>query len=133
MPDSYYNETIRKKFRWGLLKYGISFGLLGAYLFTDIDYRNNDDLGMRPDFTQMRILVPQAHIPIKEKKVFEALYGNYFGMNFENQNTSIWKRFVHFFYPYNNYNPDAKYYEPFFDYKKDYVTEDLKNHYHFNI
>jgi len=116
-----------------MLKYGFLFGFLGAYLTTDSSYLANNDLNTRPDFNQMRILVPESHIPIKEKKVFDALYGNYFGMNWEGQNTSLWKRFVHYFYPYNNYNPDQRYYEPYFDYNKDYVTEDFKNHYHFNI
>ncbi len=133
LPDSYYSETIRNKFRWGLVKYGVLFGLIGAYLTTENAYLQNNDLNMRPDYNQMRILVPESHIPIKEKKVFQTLYGNYFGITFEDENSSLWKKFVHFFYPYYDYNPSQKYYEPFFDYKKDYVTEEFKNHYHFNI
>ena len=133
MPDSYYNETIRRKFAWGIFKFASLFGLAGAYLTTDSSYRDNNDLNLRPDFSQMRILVPDSHVPLKEKKVFEVLYGDYFGMKFEEDNSSWWKKMVHYFYPYYNYNPSARYYEPFFDYKKDYVTEEFKNHYHFNI
>ncbi len=88
---------------------------------------------MRPDFAPMRILTDEQYIPIKEKKAFEILHGNYFGREFEGHNYSIWKRWVNYLYPWNDYKTDQSYYEPFFDYKKDYVIEEHKNHYHFNI
>jgi hypothetical protein len=131
--DSFYNETARRRFRFGLLKFSLLFGVVGAYLFTDDEYSQSNDLNMRPDFNHMRMMTPQSSIPIKEKKVFEMLHGDYFGMKFEEVHESYWKKFVHYFYPYTNYNPEKSYYEPFYDYKQDYVTEEFKNHYHFKI
>jgi hypothetical protein len=130
--DSFYNETSRRKFRWGVLKFSILFGFIGAFLLTDNSYLKND-LNLRPDLNTMRNLVNLDHVPIKEKKVFEMMYGNYFGMPFKEKNRSVWKRFMDYFYPYNDYKPDRTYCEPFFDYKKDYVTNNMKNHYHFDI
>lgn len=127
-----YNETSRRKFRWGLYKYGILFGIIGAYLTTDDDYTKND-LNQRPDFNTMRNLVAIEKLPIKEKKVFEMMNGNYFGLEFREKNVGLWKKFVNYFYPFNDYNPDRAYYEPFYDFKKDYVHDEFKQHYHFDI
>ena len=132
LPDTYYSETARRRFKYGLLKWAVLLGCVGAYLTTDSDYLKND-LNMRPDFSQMRILTSMERLPIKEKKVFEILHGDYFGINFYENNTSLWKKSLEFLYPYNEYNPVKSHYEPFFDYKKDYVTEEFKNHYHFDI
>lgn len=129
VPDSLYNETSRRKFTYGLLKYAVLFGVIGAYLATDNSYLKND-LNMRPDFNAMRILTP---VPIKEKKVFEMMHGSYFGQPFKEQNSSLWKRFINYFYPFNDYNPDKAYYEPFYDFKQDYVADEHKNHYHFDL
>lgn len=97
---------------------------------TDRDFMRND-LNMRPDFNSMRIM---GDVPVKEQKVFEMLNDNtYFGKKLNDKDYSIWKRFIHFFYPYTYYKPSEADYEPFFDYKKDYVTEEFKNHYHFKI
>ncbi len=133
LPDIYYNQTARTKFKWGVFKYSVIFGFIGACVFTDSDYLKND-VNMRPDFNTMRIMIPAEHIPLKERKVFEMMHDSkYFGMEFKHTNQSIWKKTLHYFYPYYDYNPDKSHYEPFFDYKKDYVSEDMKNHYHFNI
>jgi hypothetical protein len=88
---------------------------------------------MRPDQTQMRIMVPEHYIPVKEKKVFQTLYGDYFGKNFEGVETSWFKRVVHYFYPYYNYNPSNIDYEQPFDFTKDYTGGEFQNHYHFKI
>jgi hypothetical protein len=132
MGDSYYSETARRKFKWGVTKWAIVLGIVGSYLTTDSAYFN-DDLNTRPDFNQMRILTNEDHIPMKEKKVMEMMYGDYFGMNFGHKNYSLWKKTVDYLYPYNDYKPNAQYYEPFFDYKKDFAPNEFKNHYHFNI
>jgi len=132
LPDSFYNETSTRKFRWGLLKWATIFGLIGAYLSTDSSYFSND-LNMRPDFNSRRAMIPIENIPLKERKVLEIFNGNYFGTEFKETNQSIWKRGLNFFYPYHNYDPHRAYNEPFFDYKKDYVIEQHKSHYHFNI
>lgn len=117
---------------YGLFRNTVIFGLIGAYLFTDSDYFKNET-NNRPDLNHSRIMTYDA-IPIKEKKVFEMFEGTtYFGKEFEDKNISIWKRAVHYFYPYYQYNPQASDYEPFFDYKKDYVTEDMKQNYHFKM
>jgi hypothetical protein len=126
-----YNSPIKRRFRYGLLKYTLLFGLVGAYLVTDNSYFRNDDLMSRPDYNQMRTLSNPNNIPIREKKVFEALHGNYFGWNFEEKPDSWWKRALHYFYPYYEYNPNENYYEPFFDFKKDYIKEEFSSHYHF--
>ena len=99
---------------------------------TDSDYMKND-LNMRPDFSQMRILTPMEKLPVKEKKAFEILHGDYFGVNFRENNTSIWQRGLDYFYPWHNYQPIQSQYVPFFDYKKDFATEEFNNHYHFDI
>src|SRR4051812_23509099 len=98
LSEPLLNGVIRKRMKWGLMKYSIVFGLLGAKYFTDRDYLI-DDLNIRPDLSQMRILTP-GQIPVKEKKVFEILHDrSYFGMPFKSEPVSIWKQFVQYWYP----------------------------------
>jgi hypothetical protein len=132
LPDSYHSETARRRFRYGVLKWAAILGIVGAYLTTDDEYFKND-LNTRPDFAPMRIMTPLENLPLKERKAFEILHGDYFGIKFADQKTSWYKRGLKYFYPWYDYSPDRAHYEPFFDYKKDYVTEEFKNHYHFNI
>ncbi len=122
------NEYVRRRFFRGLASYGLIIGLASAYLFTDSEYFK-DRLTNRPDLLPMKIMT--NNVTLQERKVFEMMTGDYFGQPFEDQNTSIWKRFVHYFYPYNNYNPGPAYYQPFYDYKKDYRQREYENHYHF--
>ncbi len=124
-----FNEYPRRRFFRGLIFYGISLGLVGAYLFTDSEYFK-DRLATRPDLLAMRHMI--TDIPIKERKVFEMMSdGSYFGKTFDDQKVSIWKKVVHYFYPYHNYDPSPTYYQPFYDYKKDYRKSEFENHYHF--
>ena len=132
LPDTYYSETARRKFRYGIFKWSMILGFLGAYLTTDNEFFKNE-VNIRPDFSTMRILTPLENIPLRERKAFEILHGDYFGQAFSDQNTSFYKRALKYFYPWWDYKPDRAHYEPFFDYKKDYVPEQYKNHYHFNI
>jgi hypothetical protein len=122
------NQYPRSKFIRGLIAYSIITGSIGAYLVTDNEFYK-DRLTTRPDLLPMRIMT--NNVPLREQKVFEFMHGNYFGTPFEEQNTSIWKRFLHYWYPYHNYKPSLAYYLPFYDYKKDYHQADFDNHYHF--
>ncbi len=99
---------------------------------TDCEYFNND-ANMRPDFNTMRNLIAPENVPMKEKKVFEMMHGDYFGMQFKENDKSLWKKGLNYFYPYYNYNPEPSHFEPFYDYKKDYVPQSMNNHYHFDI
>jgi hypothetical protein len=71
------------------------------------------------------------NVTLRERKVFEFFHGDYFGKPFEDQPVGWWKRFLHYFYPYYNYNPSPAYYLPFYDYKKDFHQAEFDNHYHF--
>ncbi len=132
LADSLYNETARRKFNWGLVKYSILFGLVGGYLGTDDEYFRND-INTRPDLDTKRTMMPVESLPVKEKKVLDMMQGNYFGDPFKEKNSSFWKRSLNYFYPYRDYKPDRAYYEPFFDYKKEPVPDEFKHHYHFDI
>ncbi|MFM7857629.1 MAG: hypothetical protein ACKO96_38340, partial [Flammeovirgaceae bacterium] len=78
MVNRTINHATVRTFYYGLFKYTIIFGLALAYFTTDRDYMR-DDLLNRPDLKEMRIMVRDDYIPIKEKKVFEMLSGTYFG------------------------------------------------------
>jgi hypothetical protein len=132
MPDLFYNETARRKFRFGILKFSLIFGLVGAYLTTDSAYFKND-INTRVDLDTRRALIPQERLPVKEKKIHDMMHGNYFGDPWNEKNNSIWKKTLNYFYPYRDYRPDRAYIEPFFDYKNEPVPDEFKNHYHFDV
>jgi len=135
VPDyPYFNRTFNhattRTFYYGLLKYSIIFGLGLAFLGTDREYMR-DDLLNRPDLKEMRIMVKDEHIPLKEKKVFEMLTGSYFGKPLYNQEpTGLYKKIVNYCYPEMDYNPNPGHFVPYFDYTKDYQSEKWSNHYH---
>ena len=104
--------------------------MAGAFIFTDTKYFW-DGLLTRPDLREMRILVKDDYIPLKEKKVFEFFTGTYFGKPlYGDRPQGLYKRTLKYLFPYYEYNPDKAYYLPHYDYTKDYQTEDWSNHYH---
>ena len=121
------NQIPRRRFAWGFIKYFTLFGFVGAYLFTDNSYRK-DDLGIRPDKQIGRQL---TSVPLKEKKVHDFFTGGYYDRPLEEKNASLFKRVLEYLYPYQYYKPAEYDYLPFYDYKKDYVTRSMENHYHF--
>jgi hypothetical protein len=135
------NWSTRRTFFYGLIKYSLFIGMAGAYYFTDDAYFN-DDLNSRPDMQPMRVMCDQ-NTPQKEKKIFENLYhGKFFGFNeaqgsyFGKQEAGTvehsWPRkLIRFFYPYYQYDIEAKNYSKFHDINKDYQSTDYNNHYHF--
>jgi hypothetical protein len=127
-----YNETARRRFRWGIFKFSIVFGLVGAYLTTDSSYFI-DHINTRSDLSTRRTMMPQERLPVKEKKILDMIQGDYFGDAWNEKNNSIWKKTLNYFYPYRDYNPDRAYIEPFFDYKTEPVPEEFKHHYHFDV
>lgn len=124
------NHATTRTFYYGLLKYSLLFGLAFAFLTTDRDYAR-DELLNRPDLKEMRIMVRDDYIPLKEKKVLEMLTGSYFGKPlYKEEPSSLYKRIVKKLYPEIDYNPSPGYYQPPFDFTKDYQSENWSNHYH---
>ena len=124
------NHATTRTFYYGLFKYSVLFGLALAFLGTDKGY-TRDELLSRPDLKEMRILVRDDYIPIKEKKVHEFFTGTYFGRPlYQDEPTGWYHKIVKMIYPYFKYNPNQAYYEPHFDYTKDYQSENWSNHYH---
>jgi hypothetical protein len=68
------------------------------------------------------------NLPLKERKAFETLHGDYFGMKFQEQKVSWYKRALRYFYPWWDYNPHKSHFEPFYDYKKDQYIYQYKDH-----
>lgn len=132
LVDLRYNATSNRKFIWGLWKFSILFGTIGGYLFTDDEYFTND-INSRADLQHRRTMMPIDRIPVAEKKIHEMMKGSYFGDPWKEKNNSIWKRTLNYFYPYRDYNPDRAYIQPFYDYKKEYVPNEFKHHYHFDV
>jgi hypothetical protein len=123
------NEIPFRRFRYGLFKYSVVIGLIGAYLTTDYDHLR-DDLKTRPEFLPSRILT--GDIPLKERKVFENLQGSYFGRKFdEEEPVSFFTRARKFLYPWLDYNPGISKYIPSYDMNTEYVPREFENHYHF--
>jgi hypothetical protein len=135
VPDyPYVNRTLNhattRTFYYGLFKYSLIFGLGLAFYGTDREYMR-DDLMNRPDLREMRIMVKDEYIPLKEKKVFEMLSGSYFGKPLYNEEpTGLYKKLVRYFFPELDYNPSPGHFLPPFDYTKDYQSENWSNHYH---
>lgn len=127
LQSNYLNQVPRRRFVWGLVKYFVIFGFIGAYLTTDKTYRQ-DDIGMRPDKQIGRLL---TDIPLKEKKVHDFFTGKYFDRPYEERNGSLFKRTLEYLYPYQFYKPAEHDYLPFYDYTKDYIPASMENHYHF--
>lgn len=135
MPSNLWNPTYklkpdqknyytRRAFKYYSFKYGLLVFLAGGYYFTDGSHMR-DDFMSRPDINASRKMT--GDIPIRERKVFEIMEGNYFGKSFENAPQSWVKRFKKFIYPSIHYEPD---YEPFYDYKnRPYHPEDLSTYY----
>jgi len=130
MYTRHLNHATTRTFYYGLFKYSLFFGLGLAYLGTDREYMN-DDLLNRPDLKEFRIMVRDDYIPVKEKKVFEMMTGSYFGRPLNNEEPSgLWKRVLKKLYGYTDFNPAPTYYQPPFDFRKDYHSENWSNHYH---
>ncbi len=127
LESNQLNAVPRRRFAWGVVKYSLIFGLLGAYLFTDNKFRL-DDMKMRPDLQVGRIL---TDAPLREKKVHDFFSSGYFDRQFDDKPQSMWKKALKYLYPYQFYNPTEFDYLPFYDYTKDYVTPSMENHYHF--
>lgn len=127
LESTQLNAVPRRRFAWGVVKYSLIFGLLGAYLFTDNKFRL-DDMKMRPDLQIGRIL---TDVPLREKKVHDFFSSGYFDRQFDDKPQSMWKKALKYLYPYQFYNPTEFDYLPFYDYTKDYVTPSMENHYHF--
>ena len=126
------NHATTRTFYYGMFKYTIIFGLVAAWYVTDYDYMR-DELSSRPDLKEMRILVRDDFIPIKEKKVFEVMQGTYHGKKLYEEKPigGLYKRILRKIYPYYEYNPNPNNIAPYYDYKKDYTPENMSNHYHF--
>lgn len=127
LDSTMLNQVPRRRFLWGVVKYSVLFGVIGAFLGTDNSYRK-DDLGIRPDKQIGRLL---TSVPVREKKVHEFFTGNYFDRPFRERSGSLFKRTLEYLYPYQFYKPAEQDYAPFYDYTKDYITPSMENHYHF--
>lgn len=137
-----FNWSTRRTFYYGLIKYSLLIGAVGAWYFTDSDFLN-DDLNSRPDFHPMRQLCDHS-MPSEERKVFVDLLhakyfgfnrgsGNYFGKQLPNTTEhSFVRKVLKYFYPYYEYDVDGYNYSTNFDLTKDYLPTDLSNHYHFD-
>ncbi len=115
------NFYTRRTFYYGLLKYSLVFGIVGAFLITDRSYLS-DDFHARPDLNHMRVMTP---VPDQERKVFEMFGNNYFGKKFDDQSVSWIKKFKDYFYPSVHYNPNNAYYLPFYNYKNSYNSDEV--------
>jgi hypothetical protein len=130
MVNRTINHATIRTFYYGLFKYTIIFGFLTAFLTTDREFCN-DDLASRPDLKEMRIMIRDDYIPVREKKVFEIMSGTYFGKPLNEEGShGLFKRITKKLYPYFEYNPSPQYYAPHFDFRKDYQSENWSNHYH---
>lgn len=127
LESTHLNAVPRRRFAWGIIKYSLLFGVLGAYLMTDYKFKQ-DDLKMRPDLGVTRIF---SDVPLREKKVHDFFSGRYFDRDFDDKPQSIWKKTIKYLYPYQYYNPTDYDFLPFYDYTKDYITPAYDNHYHF--
>lgn len=127
LEPTQFNSVPRRRFAWGVIKYATIFGLVGAFLFTDNKFRQ-DDLKTRPDMQIGRIL---TDVPLREKKVHDFFTSGYFDRQFEDKPQSLWKKTLKYLYPYQFYEPTEYDYLPYYDYKNDYVTPSMENHYHF--
>lgn len=136
------NWSTRRTFYYGLFKYSVIIGIIGAWYFTDDFYLQND-LNNRPDLLPMRHMTDYS-MPMKERKVFSNLYhGNFFSFNKGQGNYhgktmsgitehSNWRKLIRYFYPYYEYDSDGYNYSVEFDTSKDYNSVEYKNHYHFD-
>lgn len=127
LESTHLNAVPRRRFAWGVIKYALVFGFLGGYLFTDNKFRL-DDLKMRPDMQIGRIL---TDVPLREKRAHDFFSSKYFDRDFDDKPQSLWKKALHYLYPYQFYNPTESDYLPFYDYTKDYIPSSMENHYHF--
>lgn len=127
LESNHINSVPRRRFAWGVIKYALIFGTIGAYLFTDNSFRI-DELKTRPDLQIGRTM---TDVPLREKKVHEFFNDGYYDSNSYEKPQSLWKKTLTYLYPYQFYNPTQSDYLPFHDYKKDYVLPSFENHYHF--
>ncbi len=127
LETTHLNAVPRRRFAWGVIKYAVVFGLLGAFTFTDNKFKK-DDLKMRPDLQIGRIL---TDVPLREQKAHDFFSSKYFDREFDNKPQSMWKKTLLYLYPYQFYNPTEIDYLPYYDYTKDYITPSMENHYHF--
>ena len=117
------NKYTRRTFYYGIFKYGVLFGIVGAFLTTDGAYLDQG-FNARPDLNQLRAMTD--YVKDDEKRAF-----NFFnGVDYPDvERPTILKRIKHALFPSVDYQPN---YLPYFDYKKGYFPDYNASSYYSN-
>ena len=65
LESNQLNAVPRRRFAWGVVKYSLIFGFVGAYLFTDNKFRHQHELTIGVEFGAKTIEIDNKLVKIQ--------------------------------------------------------------------